>query len=159
MLSFKSSTPVVRLLLLLAVYLQAVLAGEIEIRQTTADASLLNCVTYSTVANLSTIGLNSTYRGAFLRSTPYGINKAAMILNGAQAQLPMMKFNEALNAQCGNSTAIAITEAANNFTNGIVAEFAIQPALGAAPSGNPGLITLAVVILIVVIMCGTFSTL
>lgn len=160
MLNSAYSSPVIRLLLLLSVYFWAAGAASVSIRQVTGtDSPDIDCDSYSSIANLSTIGSNSTYRAAFLRSTTDGTNKAASILNTAEAQLPVLINDVPLNEQCGNATAIALTEAANNFTNGIVAEFAIQPPVGVDATGAQGLITLIVVGLVICITCGTYSAL
>lgn len=135
MASTMSLTPW-RCLLLLLSALQLVAAADfvqvLAPRQSASANTLLNpiCENYSKVANLSTIGLNSTYRGAFLRSAPMGTDAASSILDTQSPKLMAMKFDVNLNAQCGNLSAIALTEAANNFTNGIVADLAIQDAAG-----------------------------
>lgn len=149
-----------RLLLLLSLFLNVAIAASVFIRQTdgTVD-NTVDCATYSSIANLSTISSNSTYRSAFMASTTDGSSKAASILNTAQSQLPGLINDVLLNRQCGNATDLALTEAANNFTNGIIAEFRIQAPAGVSPRGGTGLITIMVVVFTVVLMCGTFSSL
>lgn len=88
------------------------------------------CQNYATVANLTTISANSTYRAAYLRSAPFGTTQSRGILDTPVPKLPALTADAALNQQCGNLTTIALTEAANNFTNGMVAQFVIQPLVG-----------------------------
>jgi hypothetical protein len=114
------------------------------------------CENYSKVANLSTIGLNSTYRAAFLRSAPMGTDAASSILDTQSPKLMGMMFDKNLNDQCGNLSAIALTEAANNFTKGIVADLSIQPAPGIGVIGPE---TPLVVITIVLLFGGMFISL
>ncbi|KAH8897874.1 hypothetical protein GQ53DRAFT_452660 [Thozetella sp. PMI_491] len=136
---------IVRVLLLFSVF-HAASAELIKIRQTTStgttsgvdNSAMLNCNAYSTIANLSTISANSTYRAAFMRSSTDGTYKSVTMLNNAQAALPALKFNVALNQQCGNASEIALVEAENNFTKGIIGEFTILEAPGIAPSGLGG---------------------
>ena len=156
-----------RLFVLLAVYITAAAAGivaPVVVRQTSnigatgqANRALVSCSAYSSIANLSQISSNSTYRAAFLRSTTDGTNKAARILNAAQAQLPSLINDVPLNQQCGNATALAIAEVVTNFTNGIIAEFKIQPTIGVDATGGPGLITIMVVIMCCIMTCGVYT--
>ncbi|KAJ4417786.1 hypothetical protein N0V82_005952 [Gnomoniopsis sp. IMI 355080] len=117
--------------------------GRIAIRQSAGTP--LNqgqaCAQYSIVANLSVIGANSTYRAAFLESSPQGTLVNAALLNKAIAQNAALALDPALNQACGNSTAIAITEAANNFTRNIVAQFTFV--------GNPSAVTVGPIIAVV----------
>ena len=85
------------------------------------------CQNYATIANLSTIGANSSYRAAFLQNSPQGTYASAAILNNAIAQIPLLTKDVNLNTQCGNLTTVAATEAANNFTRGVVAQFSGLP--------------------------------
>ena len=116
----------------------------------------VTCADYSRVANMSIIGLNSTLRGAFLRSAPYGTDKASSLLDTQSPKLPAYQFNVALNERCGNLTTAAFQGADANLTNGIVAEFTILPAPGI---GVEGVTTLVVCIAIVFFMGGTFMML
>jgi hypothetical protein len=125
---------------------------------TTAN-TVVSCASYSSIANLSTISSNSTYRAAFLRSSPDGVHFSAGLLNDAQALLPPLIFDETLNSQCGNSTAIAIQGAMDNFTQGIVAQFKIQEAVGIAPGGDTAIYTFITVMAIMFFMMGTFACL
>lgn len=148
-----------RCLILLLAALQLVVAADfakvVAPRQSPNANALLNpiCENYSKVANLSTIGLNSTYRAAFLRSAPMGTDAASSILDTQSPKLTAMMFDTNLNAQCGNLSTIALTEAANNFTKGIVADLTIQVAPGV---GVIGLETPLVVIAIVILFGGMF---
>ncbi|KAI1385795.1 uncharacterized protein F4822DRAFT_414172 [Hypoxylon trugodes] len=107
----------------------------LALRQNTAAVS---CPEYSMVANYSTIGSNSTYRAAFQQSSPLGTFQSNAIMDGATAKLPQFINNKAINDACGNLTQIAITEAANNFTRGIVANFNINA--GIKNSGELGMV-------------------
>jgi hypothetical protein len=106
----------------------------LSLRQAGA-ATPVTCLDYSRIANLSTISLNSTYRAAYLQAAPDGTEHSASLLNDAQAKLPPLTKNAALNEQCGNLTTIALTEAASNFTRGIVAQYRIS-----AGTRNQGLL-------------------
>ncbi|KAJ1324447.1 hypothetical protein MN608_10512 [Microdochium nivale] len=117
--------------------------------------TVVTCADYSRVANMSIIGLNSTLRGAFLRSAPHGTDQASSLLDTQSPKLPAYQFNAALNAQCGNLTTVAFEGADLNLTRGIVAEFTIVEAPGI---GVEGLNTLIIVIVIVLFMGGTFMT-
>lgn len=103
-------------------------------RQTTTPT--ISCLEYATVANLSTINTNSTFRAAFLQSAPFGTDKSQGILNGATKTLKTAINDKALNDQCGNLTAVAIREAPLNFTQGIVGPFQIKQASAAAYNGR-----------------------
>ncbi|KAJ4351738.1 uncharacterized protein N0V89_007081 [Didymosphaeria variabile] len=84
------------------------------------------CLDYSVTANMSTISANSSYRAAFMQKAPVGTIITARMLNAAQAKLPALTADVALNQQCGNLTQLAVTEAANNFSNNIVAQFSTE---------------------------------
>ena len=86
----------------------------------------VNCLQYATVANLSTIGTNSTFRAAFIQASPFGTDKSTGILDGATKTLKNYINNEELNNNCGNLTAVAIQQAPLNFTQGIVGPFKIK---------------------------------
>ncbi|ORY10681.1 hypothetical protein BCR34DRAFT_345751 [Clohesyomyces aquaticus] len=77
-----------------------------------------NCLEYSLTANLSTVGANSTYRGAYLAISNVGTLANKRMLNAAQARLPQLTADAALNQACGNLTTVALTEAERNFTQG-----------------------------------------
>ena len=119
------------LFVLLSVFQLAVAAPEkypgveLVVRQSTTAATTpaTSCADYSTIANMSVIGTNSSYRAAFLQKSPVGTIINARMLNAAMLKLPALTADAALNSQCGNLTTIATTEAANNFTAGIVAQF------------------------------------
>lgn len=124
--------------------------GRIAIRQTiTTAGSLLTeaqaCAQYSRIANLSVIGTNSSYRAAFLESSPDGtLNNAAMMNKAMAAHLTLI-FDTELNAVCGNATQIAINEAATNFSRNIVAQFTFV--------GNPQSIETGPIIGIITVVC------
>lgn len=98
--------------------------------------TVVSCEEYARIANLTIIGLNSTYRAAFLRSGPFGTDTMSGMVDQAAAKLPPLTMDPTLNQQCGNSTAIALVEAANNLTKGIVADFQILEAPGITLEGN-----------------------
>ena len=108
------------------------------------------CLDYSITANMSTISANSSYRTAFMQKAPVGTIITARMLNAAQAKLPKLTADVALNQQCGNLTELAFTEAANNFTKGIVAQFTTE-GLPVGIKAGPELI------LIVIAICTIFS--
>lgn len=102
-------------------------AAKLVVRQATTGGAPANqpvtCAEYSTVANLSVIGTNSSYRAAFLQKSPTGTLANAAMFKKAQLRLPALTADAALNRQCGNLTQVALTEAARNLTQGIVAQF------------------------------------
>jgi hypothetical protein len=102
---------------------------------TTPQALPVSCADYSRIANLSIIALNSTLRGAFLRSSSLGTFSAMHILDIESPKLLTLKFDTTLNQQCGNLSALAVTEADRNLTAGTVAGMQILDAPGVAP-GN-----------------------
>ncbi|KAI1502154.1 hypothetical protein F5X99DRAFT_168968 [Biscogniauxia marginata] len=114
------------------------------------------CMDYAMVANLTTVGLNSTYRAAFQRSAPMGTDAASGIMDGPAARLPAMMADAGLNAQCGNLTAVAIAGAEANLTAGTVLGLPILEAAGVDP-GNVAMPI--VVVLILLIMGGTWISL
>ncbi|KAI1095032.1 hypothetical protein F5B19DRAFT_443108 [Rostrohypoxylon terebratum] len=116
-------------------------------------ASLPICQNYARVANLSTVGLNSTYRAAFLRSSNLGTFDARAILDVESPKLMGMMMDVQLNQQCGNLSQIAIEGAAANLTQGTV--------LGLPIADAPGIAVDAVAMPIVqialfLVMTGTF---
>ncbi|KAL7619534.1 hypothetical protein AAE478_010074 [Parahypoxylon ruwenzoriense] len=102
------------------------------------NPSTVSCAEYSMVANYSTIGTNSTYRAAFQQASPLGTFESNAIMDGATKKLPQFMFNKAINDACGNLSTLAVTEAANNFTKGIVANFNINA--GIRNSGELGMV-------------------
>lgn len=129
-------------------------AGRIVVRQTstastiTAGSRLTEaqaCAQYSRIANLSVIGANSSYRAAFLDSSPDGTLNNAAMMNKAIADHLTLIFDTELNAVCGNSSEIAIKEAAVNFTQNIVAQFTFV--------GNPSSIEVGPIIAIITGVC------
>ncbi|KAI2603730.1 hypothetical protein GGR54DRAFT_455747 [Hypoxylon sp. NC1633] len=92
------------------------------------------CQQYATVANLSTVALNSTYRAAFLRSTQMGTFAAISILDTEKPKLMGMMMDAKLNQECGNLSQIAIDGAALNLTQGTVLGLPILAAPGIDPA-------------------------
>ncbi|CAJ2512275.1 Uu.00g052900.m01.CDS01 [Anthostomella pinea] len=146
-----SLTPMTCLVFILSIFNVAAQAVDIDgvhelaPRQSpSADAaSLPACQDYSRVANLSTIALNSTYRAAFLRSSPLGYNPASAILDTQSPKLTALMMDEALNKQCGNLSEVAMLGAAMNLSMNIVADLTITEAAG-VDSGDIALPILSV---------------
>lgn len=105
-----------------------------------AQIGQTTCAEYSTIANLSTIGSNATYRAAYLQASPEGGDPARAPLDSAMLQLPSLKFDVDLNDQCGNLTEVAFAGAESNFTQGIVLQFRVN----AAVQVGTGAVSLAV---------------
>lgn len=117
--------------------------------------TVVSCEEYARIANLTIIGLNSTYRAAFLRSGPFGTDTMSGMVDQAAPKLPPLTQDRTLNEQCGNFTAIALVEAANNLTKGIVADFQIVDAPGITLEGSN---TLIICLAILVFMGSIFMT-
>lgn len=105
------------------------------------------CAEYSTIANLSVVGSNSTYRAAYLAASPQGADPARAPLDTAEGELAKFQFDTALNSECGNLTQVAIAGAATNFTNGVVLQFKINSAvqIGSRASGMAMMVVMVVV--------------
>ncbi|GKT56585.1 metal tolerance protein 3 protein [Colletotrichum tofieldiae] len=124
-----------QILLAVSVFVNAAFAKAVEVpgpavvvRQTTpAQPTIMSCGEYSRIANLSTVGANSTYRATFFEASPNGNQFNAEVLDTAMAKLPSVIMDRALNEACGNLTALALQEAANNFTIRTVLQFANIP--------------------------------
>ncbi|KAI0004016.1 hypothetical protein F4779DRAFT_79021 [Xylariaceae sp. FL0662B] len=84
------------------------------------------CMNYAMVANLSTVALNSTYRAAYLASSPLGTFPAREILDAQKPKLMQMMMDPQLNRECGNLTQVAVDGAAANLTQGTVLELSVQ---------------------------------
>ncbi|KAG9235969.1 hypothetical protein BJ875DRAFT_457744 [Amylocarpus encephaloides] len=130
--------------LLLLSFLQVILAGPISFvpelvqlgtRQTTTTVS---CAEYSMDSNYTVIGTNSTYRAAFIQASPAGTDPTTSILDTATKKFmdANMMMDKALNAECGNLSALAMKEAPVNFTNGIVGPFTIKKASAGTRVGS-----------------------
>ncbi|KAI0445921.1 hypothetical protein F4803DRAFT_95167 [Xylaria telfairii] len=153
--SFKPITSLVLLLFLhisiasaAAVQFRTVIAPRQSPTATPAAVLPVSCEDYGRIANLSTIALNSTLRGAFLRSSSLGTFPAAAILDVESPKLMSLKFNVALNQQCGNLSAIAIVEADRNLTAGTVAGMKILDAPGVDP-GNLAMPLLCILFIVI----------
>ncbi|KAK1968935.1 hypothetical protein LY78DRAFT_654589 [Colletotrichum sublineola] len=102
----------------------------VVVRQTApppAQSLIMSCGDYSRIANLSIVGSNSTYRATFFAISPVGTQYNAEVLDTAIAKLPTVIMDRPLNEACGNLTALAIQEAANNFTVRTVLQFSNIP--------------------------------
>ena len=113
------------------------------------QSNLAICSQYSTIANLSTVGANATYRAAYLAASPEGSDPARAPLDAAIPELPSFKFNKTINDECGNLTTLAFKAAAVNFTEGIVLQFKVGVVNAAVQMGASAL-GLAVVMAFVV---------
>lgn len=94
----------------------------------------VSCAEYGRIANLSTIALNATLRGAFLRSSSLGTFPAAAVLDVEPPKLMSLMLDVELNRQCGNLSTRAVVEAGRNLTAGTVAGMKILDAPGVAPA-------------------------
>lgn len=108
------------------------------------------CLDYSMTANMSIISATPSYRTVFIQKANVGTIATARMLNAAQAKLPALTADAALNQQCGNLTTVAITEAEKNFTQGIVAQFTTAGLPVGIKSGPE-------VIVVVATICALFS--
>ncbi|KAI1322994.1 hypothetical protein F5Y16DRAFT_403861 [Xylariaceae sp. FL0255] len=118
-----------------AIEIRKPLAPRQSTTTTTTTTTVDSCANYARVANLSAVATNTTLRGAFLRSTPLGFFVASAILDAETPQLMSLMMNQQLNAECQNLSALAVTEAAANFSAGTVLGLEILPAVGVDP-GN-----------------------
>lgn len=118
---------------------------------TSSNSSSADCLPYAIAANLSTINSNSTYRAAFIQSSPFGYDQASHILNTATKQQVALVNNQSLNTACGNLTVIAETAAPLNFTAGLVGEYRI--ASGARVVGRPDALVGSGVVLAMLLAC------
>lgn len=114
------------------------------------------CLQYARVANLSAVGTNSTLRTTFLDVSPVGTLYSSAMLNQAMVQLPALTADAQLNQACGNLTTVATTEAANNFTRGIVLQFTFTGNHGSIVNGP---IMIFVTLAAVLSVAGTASAL
>lgn len=107
--------------------------SKLTVRQEPAQQPLIECAAYERIANLSTIGSNSTYRSAFYSRSTTGSMYDNRMFSEAIAALPALTANQQLNEQCGNKTTIAFEGAMSNYSNPdnrIVAQFS-----GIVPEG------------------------
>jgi hypothetical protein len=93
----------------------------------------ITCADYSRLANYTAINSNSSLRAAFLQASPQGTNPTRVILDSAVVEFnaKKLKFDAALNAQCGNLSTIAATEVDRNFSQGIISGFKVVAPVGA----------------------------
>ncbi|KAJ0160799.1 hypothetical protein CTA2_7269 [Colletotrichum tanaceti] len=119
-----------QILLAVSVFTNGALAKALVVRQTaptTGRTTAVSCGEYARIANLSAVGTNSSYRATFFEASPAGNSFNAAVLDTAIAKLPSVIMDRALNEACGNLTALAIREAANNFTIRTVLQFSNIP--------------------------------
>ncbi|KAH7135236.1 hypothetical protein B0J11DRAFT_155527 [Dendryphion nanum] len=118
-------------LLILSLFHTTVLAGiEQDIagpllvpRQQAVFNNAPECLDYARIANLSTVGTNSTLRSAYLQSSSTGTLYDKRMFTDAQLKLPALTANATLNAQCQNWTAIALVESDRNYSQRVVLQF------------------------------------
>jgi hypothetical protein len=102
----------------------AKLSTTLEVRQVSATPSQADlCLDYERTANISTVGANSSYRTVVMQKANVGTIFSARMMDAAIKKLPALTADQTLNTACGNWTEIALTEAANNFTMGMVLQF------------------------------------
>jgi hypothetical protein len=125
--------------------------AKLEVRQVPATPSQAElCIDYEWTANMSTIGANSSYRTVLLQKSNVGTIANARMMDAAIKKLPALTVDPMLNAACGNKTALALSEAEKNFTQGIVAQF--------TTAGLPvGIEAGPLVVINVAIICVIFS--
>jgi hypothetical protein len=139
--------------LLLALFAIQISATAIKIpnpnrRHLAARQNQISCDEYAMLANLTAIGQNSTFRGAFIKASPDGTAKSEAIINNAITKWTSLKLinDTQLNKKCTNLTKVALLEAPKNFTKGIVAQFKISAGVRATGGiGYAVLITTAFV--------------
>ncbi|KAI3397062.1 hypothetical protein diail_11298 [Diaporthe ilicicola] len=135
-------------------------AGVKIVSRQTFTNTILNqgaaCLQYSMIANMSVVGGNSSYRTVFLQKSPVGTLSNSAMFNKAILVAPNLTADVELNQACGNLTAIAIQEAATNFTQGKVAQFAFDPT--PVPLVN-GPITIVVVLLCLLLQLAPLTAL
>lgn len=144
-------------ILILSVFYTVSIAGPepqgavLTVRQNAPDP----CVNYDRIANLSTIGKNSSYRSAFLSKSSVGTMYDGKMFTEAILALPALTADVALNQQCGNRTQVALDEAAKNFTQGIVGPFSGIVAEGI--KAGPEVIIIVGVIMLLFSMVWSFQ--
>ncbi|OBT72110.1 hypothetical protein VF21_09179 [Pseudogymnoascus sp. 05NY08] len=109
--------------------------ANLEIRQQQqAPIQTITCADYSRIANYTAIDSNSTLRAAFLQASPQGTDPTRVILDRASVEFTAknLKFDQALNAQCGNLSTVAFREVNTNFSEGVVAGWKVVAPVGAA---------------------------
>lgn len=109
----------------------------------------ITCSEYAMLANLSVIANNSTFRGAFIQAAPQGTSISEAFLSNISSVFSSLNltFNQQLNAQCGNLTAVARAQAPKNFSMGIIGPFHVgaATALGAAGAAGSAVLSAAAV--------------
>lgn len=124
------------ILLILALFHTAVLAGPeqqdvaaplLVPRQQAVFNGAPECLDYARIANISTVGLNSTLRSAYLQSSTTGTLYDKRMFTDASLKLPALTANVTLNALCQNWTAIALVESERNYSQRVVLQFANVP--------------------------------
>ncbi|KAK5193312.1 hypothetical protein LTR92_006681 [Exophiala xenobiotica] len=148
-MSIRHPSPITSLLLFLSI-----LATVIDGRTIYSPTNLLRarqqrtdqCAEYSTIANLSIVAANATYRAAYLQASTEGTDPTTAPLDAALAQLPNFQFNTTVNKECGNLTEVAIEGAATNFTNGVVLQENINSAVQTGASAMGMAVIMAIVV-------------
>ncbi|KAK8058474.1 hypothetical protein PG994_008922 [Apiospora phragmitis] len=112
------------------------------------------CDQYAFVANYSAIGANATMRDALANASPHGADIVAHVVDAAMKVADYFAHDTAINGLCGNLSMVAGQEAANNFSNGIVADQVVGgKGLGAgARAGGGGSLVLVVTLALLVLV-------
>ncbi|KFY30321.1 hypothetical protein V493_01998 [Pseudogymnoascus sp. VKM F-4281 (FW-2241)] len=123
------------ILLLLASFTAALPSASpivnLETRQ--QQQASITCEDYARLANYTAINSNATLRAAFLQASPQGTNPTRVILDRAFEEFNAnnLKFDTALNAQCGNLSTVSFREVDRNFSLGVVAGWKVVAPTGA----------------------------
>ncbi|KAI6085146.1 hypothetical protein F4821DRAFT_241256 [Hypoxylon rubiginosum] len=127
-------------------------------RQSPSAAALASplCQNYATVANISTVALNSTLRAAYIRSAPVGTFTSIKILDAEKPKIMALMMDAQLNQQCGNLSQVALAGADANLTAGTVLGLPILDAPGIGV-GDPAMPIVSIAIFL--IMGGTWLSL
>ena len=121
-------------------------------RQQQVDQSI--CDEYSTVANLSIVAANNTYRAAYLQASAEGTDQARAPLDDALARNLIFNSSTQVNDECGNLTQVALEGAETNFTQGVVLQFNVNSAvqIGSSTMGMGMGMAMAMIMAMVVVM-------
>jgi hypothetical protein len=103
----------------------------------------VSCDQYASIANLSIVAMNSTFRADFVQASRDGTLQSSAILDNALNQFmsEALMNDTTLNQQCGNLTLVAVNEAPKNFSEGII----LDEHVGAAAALGGGVRLTAVI--------------
>ncbi|PSN61939.1 hypothetical protein BS50DRAFT_133894 [Corynespora cassiicola Philippines] len=121
------TSPITLAVFLISLFNIALASSEIPVAKLIprqdAGAADPACLDYERIANLSTIGANSSYRSAYLARSSFGGLVDQKMFAENMAKLPALTADAGLNTRCGNKTEIALAGAESNLTQGIVGPF------------------------------------